>query len=153
MKLFNRKQSVDMSLPKECEIHGIKIEKVPVGKYVSSMQDIQDLPKTIFERSFPDENMQDVINRAKSDGGSFVLDLISKMMITAPELLIELATRYIDTSKEQLMALSPSELLDVLEAWWEFNDLTDFFRRVWKRIKPMLANFQTGVLGSSDGSQ
>ena len=48
--LFNRKKgSVNLSLPKNKTIHGIEVSKVPVGKYIASMQDVQDLPKTIME--------------------------------------------------------------------------------------------------------
>lgn len=151
--LFNRKKgSVNLSLPKNKTIHGIEVSKVPVGKYIASMQDVQDLPKTIMEKCFPDEDLQTVINRAKAADSGFVLDLISKLLVNAPEIIIDLASQYLSVEKEELLALSPSELLDVLEAWWELNDLSDFFGRVWKKIKPMLASqFQIQVLGSNDG--
>mgnify|MGYP001032771469 CR=1 FL=1 len=147
-----KKGSIDLSLPKEKTVHGIPVTKVPVGKYIASMQDIQDLPMTIMEKCFPGEDLQTVINQAKAADSGFVLDLTGKLMVNAPEIIIDLASQYLSVEKEELLALSPTELLDVLEAWWELNDLSDFFGRVWKKIKPLLASqFQTQALGSNDG--
>lgn len=151
--IFGRKKgSVDLSLPREKSVHGITVTKVPVGKYISSMQDIQDLPKTIMEKCFPGEDLQAVINQAKAADSGFVLDLTGKLLVNAPEIIIDLASQYLSVEKDELLELSPSELLDVLEAWWELNDLSDFFGRVWKKIKPMLASqFRTQALGFNDG--
>jgi len=152
MLFKNRRQSVDLTLPKEKNVHGITIKKVPVGKYVASMEDIQNLPKTIMGKCYPDEDLQSVINRAKTADREFLLDLFGKLMVHAPEIIVDLASLYLDVGKEVLLSLSPSELLDVLEAWWELNDLSDFFGRVWKKIKPMLTGqLQTQTLGSSAG--
>ena len=74
----------------------------------------------------PGEDLQTVINQAKAADSGFVLDLTGKLMVNAPEIIIDLASQYLSVEKEELLALSPTELLDVLEAWWELNDLSDF---------------------------
>ena len=83
---------------------------------------------------------QAVIDQAKKADKAFVYDLMGKLMVTAPDLIIDLAARYIEVERETSTDLSPVELLDVLEAWWELNDLSAFFTRVWKKIKPLLAS-------------
>ena len=46
MKLFQNK-SAAMSLPKNKKVHGIEIKKVPVGKYIAAMREMEELPGII----------------------------------------------------------------------------------------------------------
>lgn len=152
--MLKRKRSSDISLPKARTVHGIKVEKVPVGKFIASMQDIQDLPKTIIERCFPEQgSLGDLIGTARVAGGEEVVWLLGNLLREAPQLIIELAAHYMDTEEDALLALTPTELLDVLEAWWELNDLTDFLKRVWRKAKPMIDRYQARPTpGSKSGS-
>ncbi len=153
-KIFGKKkESSNISLPKSKTVHGIKIEKVKVGRYLESMEEIQDLPKTIIEKCFPDEGLTGLISRAKTADTEFITDLVTKLMLNAPEMIIDLAVKYIDVEKEQLLDLLPNELFEVLSAWWEINDLTAFFKNVWAKMKPMIQTTRTMRTGFNDGSQ
>lgn len=148
-----RKQSSNISLPKSKTVHGIKIEKVKVGRYLESMEEIQDVPKTIIEKCFPDEGLAGLISRAKTADTAFIADLATKLLLNAPEIIIDLAVKYIDVDKETLLDLTPNELFEVLSAWWEINDLTTFFKSVWAKVKPMIQTNKTVKTGFNDGSQ
>lgn len=153
--MIKRWRSKEISLPKARTLHGIKIEKVPVGRYISAMQEIQDLPSTIIDRCFPDhKSLQAVIDRARNSEGEVAFDMIGSLLKEAPQVIVELAAVFLDTPEETLMALTPTQLLDVLENWWELNDLTGFFSRVWKKAKPTLERYQARPTpGSKSGSQ
>lgn len=92
-------------------IHGITLEKVKVGRYLESMEEIQELPKTIIEKCFPDEGLAGLITRAKTADTAFITDVVTKLMLNAPEIIIDLAVKYINTDKETLLELTPNELL------------------------------------------
>lgn len=147
--IFKKKEN--LSLPKTKVIHGITLEKVKVGRYLESMEEIQELPKTIIEKCFPDEGLAGLITRAKTADTAFITDVVTKLMLNAPEIIIDLAVKYINTDKETLLELTPNELFEVLDAWWELNDLTAFFKNVWMKLKPLI---QTKTdIGFNDGSQ
>lgn len=146
------KGSSDMSLPQARTIHGIEVKKVPVGKYISSMQEIQDLPQTIITACFPeDESLRDVVDKTRDADSNYVLDLVGRLLTGIPGVIIELAATLLEVEEDVLLGLTPVELMDVLEGWWELNDLTDFFKRVWGKIKPLIASYQTPEAGSNAG--
>lgn len=143
-----KRRSTARSLPKDRTVHGIPVKKLAVGQYIASMEEIQDLPQKLLDALLPEGGSISDITRGTSQD---LVGVLLRLLGTAPDLVIDLAVTYIETDRETLLALSPSELLDVLEAWWELNDLSDFFGRVWQRVKPMLERYQTPTTGSSDG--
>lgn len=143
-----KRRSTARSLPKDRTVHGIPVKKLAVGQYIASMEEIQDLPQKLLDALLQEGGSISDITRGT---GQDLIGVLLRLLGTAPDLVLDLAVTYIETDRETLLALSPSELLDVLEAWWELNDLSDFFGRVWQKVKPMLEHYQTPKTGSSAG--
>ncbi len=143
-----KRRSTARSLPKDRTVHGIPVKKLAVGQNIASMEEIQDLPQKLLDALLPEGGSISDITRGTSQD---LVGVLLRLLGTAPDLVIDLAVTYIETDRETLLALSPSELLDVLEAWWELNDLSDFFGRVWQRVNPLLGRYQTRTTGSRAG--
>ena len=149
MKLFQNKSSA-MSLPKNKKVHGIEIKKVPVGKYIAAMREMEELPGIIVRELFPGKSMADILLEFSNANEEFAVALLGKLLIVLPEKLLEALCSIVDidvnTAIEQL---TPKELLDIMREFWKINELSDFFKSVSGLIKQKLPTQNTG---SSDGS-
>ena len=48
-----KSKSTKMTLPKTKKVHGIKIKKEPIGRYLECMGELQGLPAALLEACFP----------------------------------------------------------------------------------------------------
>lgn len=149
MRLFQNK-SAAMSLPKNKKVHGIEIKKVPVGKYIAAMREMEELPSIIVHELFPGKSMADIMTDFSRADEEFAIALLGKLLVVVPEKLLEALCSMIGISTEVAMEqLTPKELLDIISEFWKMNELSDFFKSVSGLIKKKLP---TQNIGSSDGS-
>ena len=148
MALFQNK-SAGMSLPKSKKIHGIEMRKVPIGQYIAAMREMEDLPNLIVHELFPGKSMAEIVQSFSTADEAFAISLLGKLLVVLPERLIEVICQIIGVEKEIVLEqLTPKELLDVVQAFWALNDLTDFFKSVSGLLKIKLP---AQKIGSSDG--
>ncbi len=149
MGLFQNK-SAAMSLPKNKKVHGIEIKKVPVGKYIAAMREMEELPSIIIHELFPGKSMADIMADFSRADEEFAIGLMGKLLIVLPEKLLEALCSVIGISAQVAMEqLTPKELLDITREFWKINELSDFFKSVSGLIRQKLPTQNTG---SSDGS-
>jgi len=147
---FKRDKSTDMTLPEVRVVHGIEIKKVPVGQYIRAMKQMEDLPRAIVEECFPGQSMADVLTMFTAVDEGVLVTLVGKLLVVLPEHLIDALCSILGLDKEIILTkLTPKELLDVIQAYWAENDMSDFFGNVWGLIK---AKLPTLIAGSSAGS-
>ena len=158
--LFNRKndKSIDMSMPPEKELYGVKIVKLTVARYIKVLNALETLPKILTDMIIPDKSGIDELltSLAKGDKG-FLERLFTGLLISAPTEICKLISALLDIPLERMLEedsdnpLSPTELIEILMAFWEKNDMTDFFVNV-RRLRMMLsARMKTANTGSSAG--
>lgn len=139
------KNSLDLSKPKDKVVHGITVQKFTMGKYLEVMRDIDDLPRQLLDTCFPGESIDSVIKKLKVADRNTILTLLTRVGMGAADMLMDLMVKALEVDKDVLLEMSPNELLDVAIAWWEQNDLTAFFKRVWAKVEPKLqATINTG---------
>lgn len=149
MGLFQNK-SAAMSLPKNKKVHGIEIKKVPVGKYIAAMREMEELPSIIIHELFPGKSVADILMNFSNADEEFATALLGKLLIVLPEKLLEALCSIVDIDMSAVInQLTPKELLDILREFWKVNEMTDFFKSVSELIKKKLP---TQNIGSSDGS-
>ena len=130
MGLFQNK-SAAMSLPKNKKVHGIEIKKVPVGKYIAAMREMEELPSIIIHELFPGKSMADIMADFSRADEEFAIGLMGKLLIVLPEKLLEALCSVIGISAQVAMEqLTPKELLDITREFWKINELSDFFKSV-----------------------
>ena len=85
--LFNRKndKSIDMSMPPEKELYGVKIVKLTVARYIKVLNALETLPKILTDMIIPDKSGIDELltSLAKGDKG-FLERLFTGLLISAP---------------------------------------------------------------------
>lgn len=143
--LFKRDKSVGVSLAENQILHGVEIKKVPVGKYIQALKKAEDLPGAVLSSVFPDMNIDDIINSISGINRDEVIVLFGRLLTTAPEIIVDTMCSIIGIDSEFVLdELTPKEFLDVCQAFWKLNDLSDFFANVWRLIKPKLSTLTTG---------
>ncbi len=161
MKLFKTKdKSLLMSLPHEQELHGVKIVKLPVGKYLSALDTLEKLPEIIVKTVLPESGgAGEVIAKLLSGDKEYIETLLIRLLTAVPKELCRLLSELLNIPEERLLSshcddpLSLKELLDIIEAFWKKNDLTDFFVNVRQLKHKLTAQMKpTASTGFSDGS-
>lgn len=150
MKLLKNDKSARMSVPKARDVHGVTIQKVPVGRYIAALKEMESLPALLLQDCFPGQTLEEVLQQFTVGSQGALLEALTRLLTIAPEHVIDAFCAVLGVEKAVVMEqLTPNELLDVLTAFWEVNDLSDFFRAVWQPVKRQLA---TLTIGSSGGS-
>lgn len=133
--IFRKKtDKLAVSVPLEKDLYGVKIRKLPNGAYIKALQTIQNLPALLIEKCFPGMDVDDILKQLSQIDKDGFLALAGHLMSVLPAEIFKLISTLLDIPFEKLMdELTPAETLEILEAYWEVNDLTPFFERL-KRI-------------------
>lgn len=154
--LHKEDPSLKMSFPQEETLYGVRIRKLPGGKYLQAMNAIEGLPAALMKALFPNgqslEQMLAVFSQLNTEGAAAIL---SRLLGTLPEEFCRLACSLLDIPESRVLdpdatdALSLGELTEILEAFWQMNDLSAFFG-IARRLIQTAAG--TPAAGSSAGS-
>ncbi len=156
---LKKDKSVRMSMPKRKTLYGVEIHKLPIAKYIAALNTVENLPSILLNDIYPDvQNFVELGNKLSKMDRNSVLEVLGKLLKTVPaefcriiaELLDIPVERLLDTSCEN--PLSINELLEIILAFIEVNDMTDFFGNV-RKLKTMLTAQKQTNTGSSAGSQ
>lgn len=151
MAIFKSKnKSIDTTLPKSKTVHGIEIKKVPIGQYLTAMSGLEDLPSQVLADLFPGKEPADILKELTKLTNDGLSSIIARAVIVIPKHLITLLAPILGVAEEELLALSPAELMDVVKEFKDINDLSRFFGGVSGLIKTLLPTL-TKTTGSSNG--
>lgn len=138
MSLFSKKSKVQLSIPLEEELHGIKIRKLKVGEYIRATETLKNIPAALLADIFPGKELDEILGALQTLNKSSLLDIAGKLMMSAPKQLLVFISSLINEPIEKLEDLSLNELFDVLYAFWKVNDLTDFMQKLKRTVIPAL---------------
>lgn len=152
-------KSIRMSLPEAKMLHGVRIFKLPVARYILALDTLENLPEILTESIFPEigdiQEMRAVLE--KSDSG--VLEkIIVRLIRKVPVEFCRCISVLLDIPEQRLLdpqcsnALSINELLEILNAFLEMNDLSDFFVNVRRLRLSALPKKTAAATGCKDGS-
>lgn len=134
--LFNKKQAdaAKVSLPQEDTIHGVKIKKLPNGAYIKAFNEMQNMPEIILKGCFPGMDPDEILETFKNINVDILPGMAGKLLACFPEQLIKFISSLTDIPEEVFInKLTPKETLDVIESFWEINDMTAFFEKLTKK--------------------
>lgn len=136
--------SLQMSLPRRRELHGIPICKLTVAKYLQAMEALENLPSLLLKELYPDSgSLRDLVSAVGAFNHDELVRITSRLLVVVPKEACQLISRLLDQPEEKLLSLGLTELAQVIEALWEANDLTDFFATV-RRLSAKMGAQKTG---------
>lgn len=149
-----------MSLPEEKELYGVTIRKLPVGRYLMALDTLERLPAIIVEKIIPEAGgTTEIAAKLLTGDKEFMEAVLLRLLTTVPKELCRMLSELLGIPEERLLsadcknALSLKELLDIMMAFWEMNDLSDFFGSVRKlKAKLTAQKDKTAGTGYSGGS-
>ena len=149
--LFKADKSSRMSIPKNKTVHGIEIKKVPVGRYITAIKEMEELPSLIVQECFPGKSLEEILAAFQLVEQAQVISMVTKLLVIAPEHIVSACCSIVGMDPSDVMErLTPKELADVMKEFWTVNDLSDFFGDVWGLLKKALPTLLS--TGSSGGS-
>jgi len=129
-------KSINLSLPQDYELYGIRIRKLPIGSYLKAVQTVRNLPELLLKQCFPGMKPDEVLNRLKSLDESALYEILGRLLTVVPEQFLRLVAELLEADYEHLLKLSPKELLDVFTALWKANEMKDFFGQIKALLGP-----------------
>lgn len=125
-------KSLKMSAPREYELHGVKIRKLPVGRYIRAMHTLEELPQILAEGILPKGTPPGQLSKMLADLNPETMSQTAlRLLAVLPEQACRLLSELLDIPSKLLLdpdeGLSPAELAEILEAFWKINDMSDFF--------------------------
>lgn len=137
-----RDKSLKMSLPKSKTLYGVEVKKLIVAKFLQALQLTEDLPGLVLDRLFPGKSALDILAMLSDAKKDTLLDMVSRFLFSAPNEIAGILSSLLGIPKEPLLdpeckdGLSPAEIAEILVAFYEANDLSDFFGNV-RRLKEL----------------
>lgn len=123
------KASEKLSLPKVEEVHGVEIKKMPCGKYFEAIELLKEMPTSFIEeleKEFKKDNEEFKLSSLMTKDNFMIL--VSKMLSVIPNFAIKMLAKLLDVKETKIRnELTPKELADVINKFWEINELESFF--------------------------
>lgn len=152
-----RDKSIDMSVPKSYELYGVTVHKLPIAKYLAVLREITNLPADLVEKIYPEaKNFGEILDKLVVLDKQETAQLVGKLLTVVPVELCTVISNLLDIPQERLMdeqcenPLSLNELTEIIMAFWEINDMSDFLTTV-SSLKARTRSQKMNT-GSSDGS-
>ena len=150
--LSKKDRSLKISAPKDRTIYGVRVRKLPIGKYIRLLHAAEELPQLLIGKAFPGQNIGEIMRYLKNLNKDNFVDLITRLLAVVPEELMKLLSELLDIPQERLLedvpeALSPKELIEIISAFWELNDMSNFFviaRRLAGQVKAASSGSSAG---------
>lgn len=158
---FKKDKSINMSVPRERELHGVRIYKLPIARYIAVLREAENLPSLLLGEIYPEiDNAAELIDKLTKLDREEILSLIGRLLTTVPEQICHILSELLDIQLERLLdvdcqnALSLNELLDIIIAFIEINDMSGFFRSVQSLKNKLTAQTAaTASIGYNGGLQ
>lgn len=148
--LFLKDRSIGVSRPRVKEIHGIKIQKMSVGRYLDVMQGMGGILADLLDAAFPGKTPGQIIQDLTILKPSEFRDIAVRLLAVLPDEALHIVCSILGAEvkfvREQL---TPNELMEVWAAFWEMNDLSSFFLSVRKALPAALSTAKPNPGGSS----
>ena len=146
-----------MSLPGTKILHGVTIKKLPVARYIAALDIIENLPAVLAGELIPEAGgSKQFIDKLMKADPEFIQQVIIRALKVIPTECCSIISELLDIPIERLIdknckdPLSLNDLLEVITAAWEMNDMTDFFLNV-RKLKTKLTAQKIQNTGSNVG--
>ena len=144
--------TVSLSRPNKRIVHGVLVEKVPIGRYLDLSKRLPNLLLEALDEAFEEKSPLELLQllEGAAGDGEALKALLNGCVRVFPERLLSVLCEILGADARYVREkLSPAELMRVLQAFWELNDYADFFLLARRAAISIRAARKTG---SSAGS-
>lgn len=132
----------NLSLANSKTMYGIKIRKLPIGKYLELTKKINILGKDLLQKGFNNKSVEEILQDLSNINKDKLIKLFNGLLATAPDLLIDFIIDILEVDKDKLInneEIGLYELTEIIETFVELNNLGKLIEKFKKliKIKPM----------------
>ncbi len=132
----------NLSLANSKTMYGIKIRKLPIGKYLELTKKINILGKDLLQKGFNNKSVEEILQDLSNINKDELIKLFNGLLATAPDLLIDFIIDILEVDKDKLInneEIGLYELTEIIETFIELNNLGKLIEKFKKliKIKPM----------------
>jgi len=141
------KNSVQRSLKRSETVRGYTVRRLPLGEYLAALDALSDLPETVVEALFEEEDVAQALARLRHMDTSGVVRLMLRLLTVAPQEAVRVLALLTGVPQEALLT-DPTIGLDgaaeMLEAFLRLNGLENFTRAVG-RVAAQVKRIRAGI--------
>ena len=131
-----------LSLGNSKTIYGIKIRKLPIGKYLELIKKVNVLGKDLLEKGFNNKSIEKILDIIINLDKIELIKLMESAFNTAPQLIIDFMVDILEVDKEKLMnneEIGLYEFVEIIEEFIKINNLGKLILKLkkWLNIVPM----------------
>lgn len=131
-----------LSLGNSKTMYGIKIRKLPLGKYLELIKKVNILGKDLLEKGFNNKSIEEILDDIINLNKIELIKLMESAFNTAPELVMVFLADILEVDKEKLMdneEIGLYELIEIVEEFIKINNLGKLIQKLkkWINILPM----------------
>lgn len=131
-----------LSLGNSKTMYGIKIRKLPLGKYLELIKKVNILGKDLLEKGFNNKSIEEILDDIINLNKIELIKLMESAFNTAPELVMGFLADILEVDKEKLMdneEIGLYELIEIVEEFIKINNLGKLIQKLkkWINILPM----------------
>lgn len=131
-----KENTVRISRPKPIMLHGIVIEKQPVGRYFEVMDRTGGIVMELLDAAFPGQTPKEVLNALTTFTSADLRTTLTRIAGVLPRKFVEILREIVGaTDNSAWDHLTPTEMTEVVKKFWEVNDLTSFFKNAQEAIQ------------------
>lgn len=135
----------NLSLGNSKIMYGIKIRKLPIGKYLELTKKINILGKDLLEKGFCNKSIEEILEDLSNIDKEELIKLFNAMLNTSPHLVIDFMVDVLDVDKNKLInneEIGLYELIEIIEEFAKLNNLGKLIEKLKKLIKIMPMKIQ-----------
>ena len=145
-----RKSTVQLARPRARKLHGIEINKQPVGAYFEMLEQTGEIIPELLDAAFPNKTPQQVLEELTTFSAVQLRELVVRLMRVLPRKLVAMLRIIVGAQDNPAWdRLTPAEMAEVCKVFWEVNDLSGFFENARSAAQHILNNRRMGDTGSS----
>ena len=131
-----------LSLGNSKTMYGIKIRKLPLGKYLELIKKVNILGKDLLEKGFNNKSIEEILDDIINLNKIELIKLMESAFNTAPELVMGFLADILEVDKEKLMdneEIGLYELIEIVEEFIKINNLGKLIQNLkkWINILPL----------------
>lgn len=125
------RSAVTLSLPREKQVRGYTIRRMPIGQFLMALQTLQQLPGETLELLLPGLTPGSLLSRFKMLTAQELKEMAVRLLTVLPGYGISLLARLMGVEESRLLqdeAVGLDGLMEMLECWMELNGIENFIR-------------------------
>lgn len=128
----------ELSLGNSKTLYGVKIKKLPIGKYLKLISKLIKFQEEITSKIFGNNSQNNILDNIINADIPNVVKIIENALIGTPEMAINFITEILEVDKEEFINnedIGIYELVEIVETFIELNRLGELIEG---KLTPML---------------